>query len=158
VEEYLQCWSATEAARRAGYTGKPTSMNSQGSTNLHHPQIAAVIRRRMEEKTMQSDEVLARLDEIARGNITDFLSLTGRGFKIDIRKVLTNDKGHLIKSIKKGRQGTEIELYSALDALTLLGKHYRMFADVLQKEVSLNIEGLESLMEKIYGANTDDQS
>lgn len=70
IEEYLQCWNATEAAKRAGYS--PKTAYSIGHDNLRKPEIAAHIRARIEEKAMSADEVLLSLAEHARSNIGEF--------------------------------------------------------------------------------------
>ena len=73
VEEYLQCWNATEAARRAGYS--PKTAYSIGQENLRKPEIAAAVKARINEKTMQADEVLARLSEQGRADIGQFFKI-----------------------------------------------------------------------------------
>lgn len=70
VEEYLTCWNASEAARRAGYAAPH---NIQGPRLLSNVSIQTEIQRRLAEKAMSANEVLARLAEHARGSMGDFL-------------------------------------------------------------------------------------
>lgn len=70
VEEYLRCWNATEAARRAGYSKKMA--RQIGSENLSKPDIAAEIERRLDDLTMSEAEILARLTEHGRGDLGQF--------------------------------------------------------------------------------------
>lgn len=58
VEEYLKCWNATEAARRAGYSER--TADRQGSYLLSLVEIQAYVQRRIREKAMGADEVLLR--------------------------------------------------------------------------------------------------
>ena len=62
VEEYLKCWNATEAARRADYKHP----NTQGPRLLVDVCIKALIQERLDELHMSADEVLKRLADIAR--------------------------------------------------------------------------------------------
>ncbi len=127
VEEYLACWNAAEAARRAGYRGK--FVRQLGAENLEKPYIQAYIKARLAEKAMAADEVLARLADQARGSMDDFVTVTGRGFRIDIAKAKKAGKMHLIKSISRGKQGIKIEIYDAHAALVDIGRHEKLFTD-----------------------------
>ena len=77
VEHYLESWNATKAARRAGYRGNSNTLAVVGWENLRKPKISAEIERRISEKAMRADEVLLRLGQQARANITDVLSFSG---------------------------------------------------------------------------------
>lgn len=69
IEEYLTCWNATEAARRTHYANP----NKRGPENVVKRGIREEIARRLAEKAMPADEVLARLSEHARIDADDFL-------------------------------------------------------------------------------------
>ena len=58
VEEYLRCWNATEAARRASYAHP----NVAGPRLLVNVSIAAEIEHEVSERSMSADEVASRLD------------------------------------------------------------------------------------------------
>ena len=122
IEEYLECgFNATEAARRAGYKHP----NVKGSQLVKVSAIAEKIAQRIKEKSMTADEVLLRLAEQARGDISKFLTSTGA---IDWDAVRA--KGHLVKSIThtKGNR-SRIDIHDAQSALALLGKHLRLFIE-----------------------------
>lgn len=70
VDEYLQCFNAAEAARRAGYSEK--TARSIGQENLTKPDIAAEIKARMDEVHMSADKALKNLSEIADADIGVF--------------------------------------------------------------------------------------
>jgi len=62
VEEYLECWNATEAARRAEYKHP----NKYGPFLVKLGIVSDLIQRRLAEKAMTADEVLFRLTMMAR--------------------------------------------------------------------------------------------
>lgn len=62
LSEYLTCWNATEAARRAGYSQPGIS----GSENLSKPYIQDAIKEQLSLHVMTANEALARISSIAR--------------------------------------------------------------------------------------------
>jgi len=127
VEEYLSCWNATEAARRAQYKN-PSVM---GCRLIKVKIIQDLIQQRLTEKAMSAEEVLFRLGEQARSDITDFIdATTERVFLLNMNKIMAN--GHLIKKIKYNKDGPEIELYSSQRALELIGKHFALFTERIE--------------------------
>jgi phage terminase small subunit len=138
VNEYLKDHNGTQAAIRAGYS-KHTA-RAIACKLLTKVDISEAIKARIAEKTMQSDEVLTRLADIARGDITDLMDVTSMGFTIDLTGDGENGKNPNTKLIKKIKQKvtthiaksesdedrevveTEIELYSAQEALNTIAK------------------------------------
>jgi len=121
VFEYLACWNGTEAARRAKYDGAYHTLRTIASENLRKPHIRALIDAKIKEKAMSADEVLARLADIARGSMVDFITVNG-STRIDFKKAQELGALHLIKSFSKIKGGYKIELYDAQAALVQLGK------------------------------------
>jgi phage terminase small subunit len=140
VESYLVCWNASEAARRAGYKSKP---NVQGARLLANVSIQALIAERLSKMAMDADEVLARLSDHARGDLSPFMTRTGL---IDLTTDDARAKLHLLKKAKvKKRVGgsdenpwteaeTEIELHDPQAALVQLGRHHGLFVDKFEVE------------------------
>lgn len=123
VEEYLQCWNATEAARRAGYAYP----NKQGPRLLVNVGISDAIKKRISEKAMSADEVLIRLAEQARGIPNEYREqATGQ---INIKQLIEDGLGHLIKKDYHNQQGRVLEFFDAQRALELLGKHHKLFTE-----------------------------
>lgn len=139
IDEYLKCWNAAEAARRAGYSEK--TARSMGCENLTKPDIAEAIRARIDESQMSADEALLEMAMIARGDLTDLMDITTSGFIID----LLDENGEVksqAKNIKKIKQKvitilgkkssdddkeiveTEIEMYDRKDALKTILQHH----------------------------------
>jgi phage terminase small subunit len=123
VEAYLTHWNADKAARLAGYS--ETTARHGSSNILATPEITEEIAHRIAEKVMVADEVLLRLAEQARGEHSDYITPTG----VDLGRLVADNKAHLIKSIKRGQFGLNIEFYDAQAALALLGKHLKLFVD-----------------------------
>ncbi len=170
VTEYLRCFNGTKAAIRAGYSAR--SAASIAEQNLRKLEISQAVEAGLAELAMSSSEVLARLADIARGDIADLLEITPEGFTF--KPLVMNDRGRMIvnphtRLIKRFKQKkttllaktpegedrivteTEIELYSALDALTSLAKHHKLFSD---SAIDVRVEVGESLLtalDKIYG-------
>lgn len=123
VNEYLQTWNATEAARRAGYSER--SIRSIAAENLTKPDIQAEIKRRIEETAMSADEILLRLAEQARGSLGDFSEIT------TLDDLANHPQARLVRKIKsrvseknggKLTYSFDIELYDAQAALTTLAR------------------------------------
>lgn len=143
VEHYLFCWNATEAARHAGYAHP----NAQGSRLLVNVSIAAKIAARLAEKAMAADEVMARLADVARGDLADFVDVTdptadldeatdildakakAGGWRLNLGKAEQRGKLHLLKKLKSGQWGPEIELHDPVSALVQIGKHHALFVE-----------------------------
>jgi phage terminase small subunit len=139
IREYLQDFNKTKAAIRAGYSEK--TARAQGSRLFTNADIAGEIKARIAEKTMSSEEVLNRLADIARGDMSDLMSLSTMGFNFNLLiedengNRIPNPKTKLIKRIKQKvttiteKSGdereiidTDLELYSAQEALNTIAK------------------------------------
>lgn len=130
IESYLVTWNATESARQAGYKFP----NKMGPFLMVNPGIKSAIAARMAEKAMKADEVLARLAEQARNNISVFIfskkeqivdQKTGETHYIETFGLdwdAIKQRGHLIKSIAPTANGIKLELYDGQAALFQIGK------------------------------------
>lgn len=79
IDSYLEHFNATRAARDAGYSEK--SAHHIGWENLRKPDIAEVIKQRLEADAMSAEEALHRLARVARGEF-------GGGFKITTSEMI----------------------------------------------------------------------
>lgn len=135
VEEYLRCWNATEAAKRAGYSDQTAI--SQGSRLLTNVDVQAYIAQRLKEKAMTADEVLQRLGDQARAPYAPYITDDGT---VDLGGLLSAGLGHLIKSTKRDRWGAvTVEFYDAQAALTLIGRHHALFTDKVEQDVTIDV-------------------
>ena len=149
IEEYFVDFNGTRAAKRAGYKGNDNVLATVASENLRKPKIAEKIAERFFVKVMTADEVLARLSEMARADIADFIGEAGA---IDWQKVKA--KGYLIKKVvhRKGQQSL-IELHDSQSALAHIGKYYRLFVEshVIKGEVEHTFPQFDDALERAYG-------
>lgn len=129
VDEYLKCWNASEAARRADYSKK--TAYSQGARLLKHVEIAAAIQERINERMMSADEVLLRLAEQARGVDSSYYNGSLGMLYLDVERLIADGKAHLIKKVTYGKEGdiSSVELYDAQAALVHIGRHHQLFSD-----------------------------
>lgn len=115
--EYLKCFNATEAARRAGYAHP----NKRGPELVVNSGMKEKIDAAMQEKAMSSDEALMRMAEIARGEWSEYITAGG---KIDIEKLTNDGKAHLLKSITPTNNGKKYEFCDMQGALNTILKHH----------------------------------
>jgi phage terminase small subunit len=144
VEEYLQSWNATDAARKAGYSQKTAFII--GYENLRKPYIRAFIDKRLSESVMSADEALKRLSDQARASLLPFIDITDEGFVyFNFSHPEAKKYMHLIKKVKSKRtrrmegggknaemwedEWVEVELYDAQSALEKIGKYHGLFID-----------------------------
>jgi phage terminase small subunit len=73
VAEYLKCWNASEAARRAGYSVK--TAYAIGSALLRNTEVKAAIDAAVEQIQMSANEALIRNTQVGRGDLGDFFQV-----------------------------------------------------------------------------------
>lgn len=147
VNEYLIDFNATRAAQRAGYEGNDATLASVGWENLRKPEIADAIKKRLSEVAMTSDEVLMRLAQHGRADLGQWLSDDGA---IDIAAMKRDGATHLIHEVERTERsgmsadgGTwshvtaKVKLHPAQPALSLLGKHHKLFAEQVEHSGAL---------------------
>lgn len=141
IDEYLKCFNASEASRRAGYKSKP---NVSGSQLLANPSISKAIKERLEEFHMSADEALKLLAEQARGDIGEVMDISGMGFNLNMQKAQEMGLTKLIKKVKQktttfiakkeseeDREVTEveIEMYDSQSAIRDILRVHGKFTD-----------------------------
>ena len=140
VEEYIRCWNGTRAAKLAGYSVKTAGVIA--SENLTKPYIQEQIQERLKAIRMGTEEIYARLSDMARSNIADMIEpydipivddegkSLGERQAIRLKPEALEKYGHLIKSVTPTASGDfKIELYSKKEALELMGKTWSLFVD-----------------------------
>jgi len=168
VDEYLQCWSAAEAYRRAYPKAAKSTSWTNGSLLLRKTEVRAAIETRLREKHMSADEVLGRLSDHAKASLEPFMEIGKDGFvSFDFSSKEARAHLSLLKRVKTKRtrrvegQGedaeewedeqVEMEVVDAQSALEKLGKHHKLFNDKLEVVHTLDVEGYERMLDKIYG-------
>lgn len=158
VDEYLRCFNAAEAARRAGYSVK--TAREQGYDLLKLPHISSQIETRLAEVHMSADEALKLLADQARADIGEIMEATTFGYNFDMRKAKEIGFTKLIKKVKqktvtimgKGEDSEdteihtiEVELYDAQAAIDKVLRVAGKYKDGLE----LNIRN--------YNVNLDEE-
>lgn len=119
LAEYLKCFNATEAARRAGYKW-PNKVGPQKKQKF-----AEEVEEAIQEKIMGVDEALASMADQARVDLSPFIDVNG---ELDIRAMIDAGLGHLIKSTKrvvtKWDDRLEVEVYDKQSALKIVLDHH----------------------------------
>ena len=148
IAEYLKCFNATKAAEIAGY--KWPSKIGPRMRQKHAELIDATLKSR----AMTPEIVIDRLSDQAMAGYAEFIDDDG---EVDLAGLRAAGKMHLIKAIKYDRQGRKmVEFYDAQTALIQVGKHHKLFTEQTAFDGTIRIEGLEHLLDRIYGQ--DDQS
>lgn len=144
VSEYLKCWNASEAARRAGYSER--TAYAIGSELLRKPEVEAAIQARLAEVHMSADEALKLTADIARGDVAQLMDISSVGFNLDMAKAKELGLTRLIKKVKQKTTThiaksesdedrevveLEVELYDAQAALRDILKLHGKFTDKL---------------------------
>jgi hypothetical protein len=122
--------NATEAARLAGYSDEGNAARVQGSRMLAHPAVGEAVREAVEARAMPPEEIVARLSDMARGSLDDFVDITEcEGMVLNMAKAKRRGLLHTFETIKYNKFGVEIKRYSALDALDKLARVHKLFGD-----------------------------
>ena len=166
LAEYLKCWNASEAARRAGYSVH--TANEQGSRLLANVSISAAIERFKAEHIMSAEEVQILVTQQARSDIGDFLDQDGDVVRVDLVKALEAKKTGLIKKLSQTRTvrtrgdddieesiSTTIELYDKQAALVQIGKMHKIFSE--RQEV-VGKDGGPVVIKVVYGDGADSKT
>ena len=139
VAAYLETSNATEAAKRAGFS------SSQGL--LKRPQIRKEIEARMgkimSKKEVTAERVVEELAKIAFANIDDFVDDEYRIQPKPKRKAMAAVQEVTTETIVDRRKDIDPEdredvkrvkmkMYSKLDALNSLGRHFGIFTDKVE--------------------------
>jgi len=149
--------NATEAARIAGYAHP----NTQGPRLLVNVCVQAQVARRLSCAALAANEVLARVSDIASADVLDFVEFDDSGeWTVSLKLTKRRGKGHVIRKLKKGELGTEIELRDSLAALIKIGEYHNLWNREKPPEVSLVqlAQLLKEKYERIGGMGDTDGS
>lgn len=133
VDEYLICFNATKAARKAGYTDNEL-LHTNASKILQSTTVKEEIEERMKQAKLSAESVLKLLGDHATGNLEDFLTTDG---EVDLDKAKQSGVLHLLREIEVtefvNKDGStikrRIKLHDPQRALELMGKYYALFTD-----------------------------
>lgn len=115
------------AARMAGYSEK--TARSIASELLTFPDVRTAVEARLTTLAMSADEVLARLSQQARADISPYLYNRGDRLLLDLDGLKAAGLGHLIKEIWETDDGLRVKIHDAQAALVQLGRYHKLFTD-----------------------------
>lgn len=152
LNEYLICFNQWRAYKAAFPSVTDESARSLSSILFADINFAAHLSARLDDVHMTANEALKRMADIARGDITEFITPLGA---VDLEAMKAAGKGHLIKKIKQrtitkiGKNDmdddtethdTEIELYPADSALRDVLKIHGKYKDSFELPETLKIQ------------------
>ena len=127
--------SACQAALLAGF-----ATIQSGHDLTQRPRVIAAIDEIYAAFTARSAEIRYRLTEAARGAHADYLrQKPGERVEIDTQGMIADGRGWLIRKVKNGKHGQEIEFVDQLRALEILGKGTGALKDT--PALHLHLEG-----------------
>lgn len=153
-EEYLIDLNATQAAIRAGYSGKTAySMGQRILKNVEVQEYIFKLQQKRSERTeITADRVIRELAAIAFSDRTKIAKVNANGIvEIAATDTLPDEIKKTIASIKEGKFGIEVSSYDKIKALELLGKHLGMFTEHREDE-----NAKEQEIPKLYEALTEE--
>lgn len=166
LDEYFRCnMNGNEAYHNLYPTTTYEGARRSASRLLSNVDMRAEINRRLTEKHMGADEVLGRLADMARSDISTFADIDD---PIDLKKDDYKGKTHVIKKFKKniskGRDGTiftniELELYDAQSALINVGKQHGLFADrhIIETKLEKELDSILDVLEEELSSDDYDR-
>jgi len=93
---------------------------------------------------------------MARGSAEDYLTIDDYGHtSIDLSRMKTDGKLHLVKKYRVTKQSVEVELYDAQSALIQMGKQHGLFVDRSKIEHSGEVTSITRITENRDAARTD---
>jgi phage terminase small subunit len=132
VAYYLLSRNQRIAADRAGYT--PENARQQGWEMYHRPHINAVIKKFLSLHVISAEETLANMSHFASANIAEMIKVTpGGDFTLDLHSDPAEAYNQLsvVKKIKHGMYGVELELHDPLKANEIMMKHHGLLKETV---------------------------
>ena len=137
VEAYLQSLNASDAARRAGYADPEVNSKRILEARAVQAAIEARIRERRARNPHVEQRVLEELCRIAFADPRDLMRWGPDGVELRHSDDLSPEEAAAVCEVSEGRGGIlRLKKHDKVRALELLGKHFGMFADRVQAEVS----------------------
>lgn len=134
VEEYLKDFNSTRAAKRAGYSAK--TAGASGSRTLKLVNVAAVLAKRIEERTKKADltaeELLFQIKAICSSDIRDYVKFGPDYVTVNESDKLTTEQSACISEVignssEKGSQ-VKLKLHDKAKFIDMGMKYFGLYA------------------------------
>lgn len=131
--EYVKDFNGTQAAKRAGHQGNDNVLAVTASRLLRNSKVQGYIRDLLRTRVMDVSEVLSRLADTARLDLSPYLVKKRGKHYINIDAITADGLGHLIKELSYDRKGNPIVKFDdRQSALEKIGKHLGLFVDRIE--------------------------
>jgi len=140
IHYYVETLNATRAAEMAGYKGSYSTLGVVGHDNLKKPKIREEIDRILGERMITPNEILDRLGSQAKAEYNDYIDPETK--ILDLKRLLKDGKGHLIKKMKMSRVSgriAEVEFYDSQTALIQVGKFHKLWTDKIEQDTTVTV-------------------
>lgn len=125
VEAFFATWNKTKAAEIAGYSHPHQAQ----SRIFGDERVKKIIKKRLDSMVMDSNEIIAKMNQIADLNISDFYTYDDKGFT-NLNWDEFRKRGYLIKRLYFDRHGIPtLEFHDKMRALILLGREKGVLND-----------------------------
>lgn len=144
-------FNAASAWRETQHQAATTTVASSAGWRMRHrPRVAAEIERRLEASKLQASEVVALLEEQARGNLGRYVEADGEGYRFNFEALREDGAERLVKKVKFGQGGTvSFEFYDAQAALDKLARVHGLYQDRLDVSGGVRIDELAGLAQAV---------
>lgn len=156
VDNWLRTQNGIQSARDAGFQGDDQVLAVTASRLLKSAKVQLEIKRRLGTNIADSTEVLERLTQHARGDLTDILDENG---ELNLKQARKRGTSKLLKKLKikrryeKDAEGNlqpvvehEYEIHDPQAALEKLGRFHKLFTDRVETETNLSDSDLQRIL------------
>jgi phage terminase small subunit len=136
--------NAMEAARIAGYANP----SANAWAIRRREDVAKAIEERLRSRHLTADEVLDEIAEVARQDLSRFITVNSRGqVALDFKKAKESGALRNVAGYEYNKQGRLVlKFHDKMTALQALGRHHKLFTDRVETS---NPEGLSLLREML---------
>ena len=139
VAEYLIDLNATAAARRAGYGGTDEALRVTASRMLTKPNVSDAINVAMEERGQRTkvtaDRVLLEIERMALIDVCEFVDVKSPA---DLAKMPAKHRQAVV-GWSWDKCGNFVLKFAKESALSLLGRHHKLFTEVIEHKGTFDL-------------------
>lgn len=146
VVHYIKTKNATESARLSGYEGSDDVLAQMGAENLRKPQIAAKIQSSLEEQKkrviVDADDILREFNRLGYSDVRGLFAEDGtvkpmKDWPDDLARAVASIEVEELFEYEGDRKiwagyTKKIKLWNKNQALNDLGRHKKLFTDVVE--------------------------
>lgn len=153
IDAYFECnLNGTEAYLKVYPDSSSDTARANASRLLASANIREEVNRRLTDKHMGADEVLARLAEQAQGVIGNYVDDNG---KVDFKRLKEDNKAYLIQGVEPTKFSTKVQFPNSQTALLNIGKQHGLFSDrhIIETKVEKELDSILATLEEELSAD-----